>query len=106
MFKSKREKELELKVKQLESNNSQLIKEVIEKNEMNIVLYNFVKAILKTLNLREFEIGNTTIEEVRKYELYVEESLMKFAKTIKLIAPQQIINIKRIYEDLEKEKRD
>ena len=109
MFKSKREKELELKVERLEIKNSRLMREneeLMEKSEINIDLYNKLKAIMRTLGLREIEISDRTIEEVKGYEIYVEQSYMRFAETIKLIAPEQVINIENVRKNLIEGEKD
>lgn len=98
-------KKLKLTIKELEKENEILrnTNNLLYKNkEINNGLYNMVKAIMITLKLREIEIDNRLIEDVNKYEIYVEESYMKFAKTIKLIAPEQVINIQNIHKELGK----
>ena len=97
-------KKLRLRNGQLEAEN-QILKNtnelLLRNKEINNDLYNMVKAIMVTLKLREIEIDNRTIEEVKNYDIYTEQSYLKFAKTIKLIAPEQVINIQNIHKDLE-----
>lgn len=89
-------KNLKEKIEVLEIRNNKLQQEIysLQRNrEINYDLYNMVKAILKQLGLDEIEIDEKTIEEVKRLEIYVENSYMKFAKKIKLIDKQKIQKI-------------
>ena len=96
MFKSKKIKQLEKTIQELNNENINL---KFKNMGLNQELFDFAKAIMVTLDLSEIEIDNRTIEKVRKYDIYVEESYMKFAKKIKLIAPEQVINIEKIHTE-------
>lgn len=52
-----------------------------------------VKAILKQLGLNEIEIDNYNSEVVKQFEIYVEDSILKKAKRIKLIDKNNIVKI-------------
>lgn len=96
MFKSKREKELEKTIQDLNNENINL---KFKNMGINQELFDFAKAIMVTLDLNEIEIDNHTIEKVREYDIYVEDGYLKFAKKIKLIAPKQVINIEKIHKE-------
>lgn len=94
MFKSR--KKLKEKIEVLEIKNNKLQQEIysLQRNrEINYDLYNMVKAILKTLGLNEVEIDNKIINEVKRLEIYTENSLLKNAQRIKLIDNSNIQKI-------------
>ena len=99
MFKSKKIKQLEKTIQDLNNENINL---KFKNMGLNQELFDFAKAIMVTLDLSEIEIDNRTIEKVREYDIYVEESYLKFAKKIKLVAPKQIINAEKIRNDYRK----
>ena len=89
-------KKLKEKLELLEIKNNSLQQEVytLQRNkEINLQLYNTIKAILKTIGTNEIEILDDTIEEVKNLELYTEKSFMKFATWIKLIDCNKKIKI-------------
>lgn len=92
----KEKKELVIKIENLKYENNKLQQEVysLQRNrEINYDLYNMVKAILKQLKLDEIEIDNDKLKEVERFELYVEDSYMKFAKRIKLIDKNKTLKV-------------
>ena len=58
---------------------------LLKNREINYNLYNMLKAVLMQLSTKEIEVDIDKLEEARNYELYVEDSYLKFAKRIKLI---------------------
>ncbi len=63
---------------------------LLKNREINYNLYNMLKAILIQLPIKEIEVDIDKLEEARNYELYVEDSYLKFAKRIKLIDKRKL----------------
>ena len=66
---------------------------LLKNREINYNLYNILKAILIQLGEKEIEIDIDKIEEAKRYELYVEDSYLKYAKRLKIIEPSNIVEI-------------
>lgn len=66
---------------------------LLKNREINYNLYNMLKAILIQLGEKEIEIDIDKIEEAKRYELYVEDSYLKYAKRLKIIEPSNIVEI-------------
>ena len=63
---------------------------LLKNREINYNLYNMLKAVLMQLPTKEIEVDIDKLEEARNYELYVEDSYLKFAKRIKLIDKRKL----------------
>ena len=63
---------------------------LLKNREINYSLYNMLKAVLMQLSAKEIEVDIDKLEEARNYELYVEDSYLKFAKRIKLIDKRKL----------------
>ena len=63
---------------------------LLKNREINYNLYNMLKAILIQLPIKEIEVDIDKLEEARNYELYVEDSYLKFGKRIKLIDKRKL----------------
>lgn len=63
---------------------------LLKNREINYNLYNMLKAVLMQLSTKEIEVDIDKLEEARNYELYVEDSYLKFAKRIKLIDKKKL----------------
>ena len=63
---------------------------LLKNREINYNLYNMLKAVLMQLSAKEIEVDIDKLEEARNYELYVEDSYLKFAKRIKLIDKRKL----------------
>lgn len=63
---------------------------LLKNREINYNLYNMLKAVLMQLPTKEIEVDIDKLEEARNYELYVEDSCLKFAKRIKLIDKRKL----------------
>ena len=63
---------------------------LLKNREINYNLYNMLKALLMQLPTKEIEVDIDKLEEARNYELYVEDSYLKFAKRIKLIDKRKL----------------
>lgn len=63
---------------------------LLKNREINYNLYNMLKAVLMQLATKEIEVDIDKLEEARNYELYVEDSYLKFAKRIKLIDKRKL----------------
>ena len=63
---------------------------LLKNREINYDLYNMLKAVLMQLTTKEIEVDINKLEEARNYELYVEDSYLKFAKRIKLIDKRKL----------------
>ena len=63
---------------------------LLKNREINYNLYNMLKAVLMQLSTKEIEVDRDKLEEARNYELYVEDSYLKFAKRIKLIDKRKL----------------
>lgn len=64
---------------------------VLKNREINYNLYNMLKAVLMQLPTKEIEVDIDKIEEAKRYELYVEDSYLKYAKRLKIIEPSNIV---------------
>lgn len=91
MNKSKKQliQELEEQKKTIAKINQERLS-LLENREINYILYNMLKAVLMQLPTKEIEVDTDKLEEVRNYELYVEDSYLKFAKRIKLIDKRKL----------------
>lgn len=58
---------------------------LLKNKEINYNLYNMLKAVLMQLPTKEIEVDIDKLEEARNYELYVEDSYLKYAKRLKII---------------------
>lgn len=85
MYKSKKQlmQELEEQKKTTAKINQERLS-LLKNREINYNLYNMLKAVLMQLPTKEIEVDIDKLEEARNYELYVEDSYLKFAKRIKL----------------------
>ena len=63
---------------------------LLKNREINYDLYNMLKAVLMQLATKEIEVDIDKLEEARNYELYVEDSYLKYAKRIKLIDKRKL----------------
>lgn len=91
MRKSKKEliKELEEQKKTTAKINQERLS-LLKNREINYDLYNMLKAVLIQLAEKEIEVDIDKLEQARNYELYVEDSYLKFAKRIKLIDKRKL----------------
>ena len=91
MNKSKKQliQELEEQKKTIAKINQERLS-LLKNREINYNLYNMLKAVLMQLPTKEIEVDTDKLEEVRNYELYVEDSYLKFAKRIKLIDKRKL----------------
>lgn len=69
---------------------TKLQKENEELKKQNEELYKLVKLILMQFGTKEIEVPIDDMRKIDRYELYIEESYMKYAKRIKLIDRKQI----------------
>ena len=94
MYKSKKQlmQELEEQKKTTAKINQEKLN-LLKNREINYNLYNMLKAILIQLGEKEIEIDIDKIEEAKRYELYVEDSYLKYAKRLKIIEPSNIVEI-------------
>ncbi len=91
MFKTK--KKLKQELEEQKRITAKIIKErevLLKNREINYNLYNMLKAVLMQLSAKEIEVDIDKLEEARNYELYVEDSYLKFAKRIKLIDKRKL----------------
>ena len=91
MFKTKKQlmQELEEQKKTTAKINQERLS-LLKNREINYNLYNMLKAVLMQLPTKEIEVDLDKLEEARNYELYVEDSYLKFAKRIKLIDKRKL----------------
>ena len=91
MFKNKKKltQELEEQKKTTAKINQERLS-LLKNKEINYELYNMLKAVLMQLATKEIEVDIDKLEEARNYELYVEDSYLKFAKRIKLIDKRKL----------------
>ena len=91
MFKNKKKlmQELEEQKKTTAKINQERLS-LLKNREINYDLYNMLKAVLMQLTTKEIEVDINKLEEARNYELYVEDSYLKFAKRIKLIDKRKL----------------
>ena len=91
MYKSKKQlmQELEEQKKTTAKINQERLS-LLKNREINYNLYNMLKAVLMQLPTKEIEVDIDKLEEARNYELYVEDSYLKFAKRVKLIDKRKL----------------
>ena len=91
MYKGKKQlmQELEEQKKTTAKINQERLR-LLKNREINYSLYNMLKAVLMQLSAKEIEVDIDKLEEARNYELYVEDSYLKFAKRIKLIDKRKL----------------
>ena len=91
MNKSKKQlmQELEEQKKTTAKINQERLR-LLKNREINYSLYNMLKAVLMQLSAKEIEVDIDKLEEARNYELYVEDSYLKFAKRVKLIDKRKL----------------
>ena len=91
MYKSKKQlmQELEEQKKTTAKINQERLS-LFKNREINYNLYNMLKAVLMQLPTKEIEVDIDKLEEARNYELYVEDSYLKFAKRVKLIDKRKL----------------
>lgn len=91
MYKNKKKlmQELEEQKKTTAKINQERLS-LLKNKEINYELYNMLKAVLMQLSTKEIEVDINKLEEARNYELYVEDSYLKFAKRIKLIDKRKL----------------
>lgn len=91
MYKSKKQliQELEEQKKITAKINQERLS-LLKNREINYDLYNMLKAVLMQLTTKEIEVDIEKIEEAKNYELYVEDSYLKFTKRIKLIDKRKL----------------
>ena len=75
---------LEERVKTLERENYELRNSVV-RNMLKSDSMQLVKAIIKKCNNQEIKISNDERKEAERYDLYVQEEYMAFAKRYQLI---------------------
>ena len=94
MYKSKKQlmQELEEQKKTTAKINQERLS-LLKNREINYNLYNMLKAVLMQLPTKEIEVDIDKLEEARNYELYVEDSYLKYAKRLKIIEPSNIVEI-------------
>lgn len=94
MYKSKKQlmQELEKQKKTTAKINQERLS-LLKNREINYNLYNMLKAVLMQLPIKEIEVDIDKLEEARNYELYVEDSYLKYAKRLKIIEPSNIVEI-------------
>lgn len=91
MFESKNQLKEEIeKLKKEKNKINQEKLNLLKNREINYNLYNMLKAVLMQLAAKEIEVDIDKLEEARNYELYVEDSYLKFAKRIKLIDKRKL----------------
>ena len=91
MFRTK--KKLKQKLEEQKKTTAKINQErlsLLKNREINYNLYNMLKAVLMQLAAKEIEVDIDKLEEARNYELYVEDSYLKFAKRIKLIDKRKL----------------
>lgn len=94
MFESKNQLKEEIENLKKEKNKiNQERLNLLKNREINYNLYNMLKAILIQLGEKAIEIDIDKIEEAKRYELYVEDSYLKYAKRLKIIEPSNIVEI-------------
>lgn len=94
MYKSKKQLKQEIQNLKEELNSEKQEKfKILRNREINTEMYNFIKAILLKLGTKELEIDIDLIEEAERYNLYVQDSYLKFAKKIQLIDYKNTIKI-------------
>ena len=91
MYKGKKQlmQELEEQKKTTAKINQERLS-LLKNREINYNLYNMLKAVLMQLPTKEIEVDIDKLEEARNYELYVEDSYLKFAKRVKLIDKRKL----------------
>ena len=91
MFESKNQLKEEIENLKKEKNKiNQERLNLLKNREINYNLYNMLKAVLMQLAAKEIEVDIDKLEEARNYELYVEDSYLKFAKRVKLIDKRKL----------------
>ena len=91
MFRTKKKLKQELEEqKKIKAKINQERQNLLKNREINYDLYNMLKAVLMQLTTKEIEVDINKLEEARNYELYVEDSYLKFAKRIKLIDKRKL----------------
>ena len=94
MYKSKKQLKQEIQNLKDEINSEKQEKfKILRNREINVEMYNFIKAILLKLGTKELEIDIDLIKEAERYNLYVEDSYLKYAKKIQLIDYKDTIKI-------------
>lgn len=94
MYKSKKQLKQEIQNLKDKINSEKQEKfKILRNREINVEMYNFIKAILLKLGTKELEIEKDLIKEAERYNLYVEDSYLKYAKKIQLIDYKNTIKI-------------
>lgn len=94
MYKSKKQLKQEIQNLKEEINSEKQEKFIILRNrEINTEMYNFIKAILLKLGTKELEIEIDLIKEAEKYNLYIQDSYLKYTKKLQLIDYKNTIKI-------------
>lgn len=94
MFKSKKELKQEIANLKEELKKEKQDKFLILRNrEINMEMYNFLKAITMKTPKEEIELSIDEIKKAKRYKLYVEDSYLKYAKKLKIIDPNNIVKI-------------
>lgn len=94
MYKSKKQLKQEIQNLKEEINSEKQEKfKILRNREINVEMYNFIKAILLKLGTKGLEIDIDLIKEAERYNLYVEDSYLKYAKKIQLIDYKNTIKI-------------
>lgn len=92
MYKTKKQLKQEIQKLKNELNNEKQEKiEILRNREINMEMYNFIKAILLTIRKEELEIDMNLVREAKKYNLYVQSSYFKDAKKIQLIDKYNVV---------------
>lgn len=90
MFKSK---------KKIKQENDILQHDLAEQIKKNEELYNYVKAFLLLTSNAEIDIDIDLTKKAKDYELYIEESYLKYANHLKLINYKNIYNKEKIFKE-------
>ena len=92
MFKTK--KRLKEEISRLEKENKSINQErlsLLKNRTINYEMLNMLKAIVLKTGLKEIEISRYLLSDAEPYNLYIEQSYMKDAKTLRLIKDENII---------------
>ena len=92
MFKTK--KQLKEEISRLEKENKSINQErlsLLKNRTINYEMLNMLKAIVLKTGLKEIEISSYLLSDAEPYNLYMEQSYIKDAKTLRLIKDDNII---------------
>ncbi len=92
MFKTK--KQLKEEISRLEKENKSINQErlsLLKNRTINYEMLNMLKAIVLKTGLKEIEISSYLLSDAELYNLYMEQSYIEDAKTLRLIKDENII---------------